>query len=59
MTDIAAAIGLGQFAQLEAITAQRRRLARHYFATLGADFEALTGAHRPPDRVSADVLCDE
>ncbi len=47
MTDIAAAIGLGQFAQLEAITAQRRKLARHYFATLSKDFEAQTGAQLP------------
>ena len=49
MTDIAAAIGLGQFAQLPAITAQRRKLARHYFATLGKDFEAQTGAQLPPE----------
>ncbi len=48
MTDIAAAIGLGQFAQLDAITAQRRKLARHYFATLGQEFEAQTGAQLPP-----------
>ena len=48
MTDIAAAIGLGQFAHLDAITAQRRRLARHYFTILGADFEAQTGAQLPP-----------
>lgn len=48
MTDIAAAIGLGQFAQLDKITAQRRKLARHYFTTLGADFEAKTGAQLPP-----------
>ena len=48
MTDVAAAIGLGQFAQLDAITAQRRKLARHYFATLGKDFEAQTGAQLPP-----------
>ena len=47
MTDVAAAIGLGQFAQLEAITAQRRKLARHYFTTLGKDFEAQTGAQLP------------
>ncbi|MDP1995618.1 MAG: DegT/DnrJ/EryC1/StrS aminotransferase family protein, partial [Gallionella sp.] len=47
MTDVAAAIGLGQFAQLDAITAQRRKLARHYFATLGADFEKQTGAQLP------------
>ena len=39
MTDIAAAIGLGQFSKLNDITAQRRKLARHYFATLGKDFE--------------------
>jgi dTDP-4-amino-4,6-dideoxygalactose transaminase len=48
MTDVAAAIGLGQIAQLPAITAQRRKLARHYFATLGKDFEAQTGAQLPP-----------
>ncbi len=48
MTDVAAAIGLGQFVQLAAITAQRRKLARHYFATLGKDFEAQTGAQLPP-----------
>ncbi|MDD4929885.1 MAG: DegT/DnrJ/EryC1/StrS aminotransferase family protein [Gallionella sp.] len=48
MTDIAAAIGLGQFAQLPAITLHRRKLAQHYFATLGADFEANTGAQLPP-----------
>lgn len=48
MTDIAAAIGLGQFAQLPAISAQRRKLAQHYFATLGKDFEAQTGAQLPP-----------
>jgi dTDP-4-amino-4,6-dideoxygalactose transaminase len=48
MTDIAAAIGLGQFSQLNAITAQRRKLARHYFATLGKDFEKQTGVQLPP-----------
>jgi dTDP-4-amino-4,6-dideoxygalactose transaminase len=48
MTDIAAAIGLGQFSKLNDITAQRRKLARHYFATLGKDFEAQTGAQLPP-----------
>jgi dTDP-4-amino-4,6-dideoxygalactose transaminase len=49
MTDIAAAIGLGQFSKLNDITAQRRKLARHYFATLGKDFEKLTGAQLPPE----------
>jgi dTDP-4-amino-4,6-dideoxygalactose transaminase len=48
MTDIAAAIGLGQFAKLNDITAQRRKLARHYFKTLGPDFEQQTGARLPP-----------
>jgi len=49
MTDVAAAIGLGQFAKLDAITAQRRKLAKHYFATLGKDFEKQTGAQLPPE----------
>jgi dTDP-4-amino-4,6-dideoxygalactose transaminase len=48
MTDIAAAIGLGQFAKLADITAHRRRLAQHYFKILGADFEVQTGAQLPP-----------
>jgi dTDP-4-amino-4,6-dideoxygalactose transaminase len=48
MTDIAAAIGLGQFSQLSAITAHRRKLAKRYFKTLGPDFEAQTGAILPP-----------
>ena len=48
MTDIAAAIGLGQFALLTAFTEQRRKLARHYFNMLGKDFEAQTGAQLPP-----------
>jgi len=48
MTDVAAAIGLGQFAHIDAITAHRRELARHYFACFGEDFEALYGAQLPP-----------
>ena len=48
MTDVAAAIGLGQFAHIEAITAHRRELARHYFACFGEDFEAMYGAQLPP-----------
>jgi dTDP-4-amino-4,6-dideoxygalactose transaminase len=47
MTDIAAAIGLGQFAHIEAVTATRRRLARHYFAAFGENFEAQYGAQLP------------
>jgi len=49
MTDIAAAIGLGQFSKLNDITAHRRKLARHYFTTLGKDFEKQTGAQLPPE----------
>ncbi|RON56496.1 DegT/DnrJ/EryC1/StrS family aminotransferase [Pseudomonas frederiksbergensis] len=48
MTDVAAAIGLGQFAHIEAITAHRRELARHYFACFGEDFQAHYGAQLPP-----------
>jgi dTDP-4-amino-4,6-dideoxygalactose transaminase len=47
MPDLNAAIGLAQFPKLPAITAQRRKLARHYFATLGADFATRTGAQLP------------
>ncbi len=36
LTDVNAAIGLGQFAQLEAITARRAALARRYFAAMRA-----------------------
>jgi hypothetical protein len=37
MTDIAARIGIGQLAHLEAFTARRRELARHYFHCFDAD----------------------
>ncbi|KQQ35981.1 aminotransferase DegT [Duganella sp. Leaf126] len=47
MSDIMAAIGLGQLAQIASFTAHRRALARHYFTCLGADFEAVTGAQLP------------
>jgi len=47
MSDIMAAIGLGQFANIEAITAHRRALARHYFDQFGSDFEAASGAQLP------------
>lgn len=47
MTDIAAAIGLGQLPHLEAITAKRRSLAKHYFACFGKDFEEKYGAQLP------------
>ncbi|MGS0742738.1 DegT/DnrJ/EryC1/StrS family aminotransferase [Glaciimonas sp. GG7] len=47
MTDIAAAIGLGQFAHIDTITAHRRALAQHYFACFGNDFTAKYGAELP------------
>ena len=39
MTDIAARIGLGQLSHLEAFTARRRELARHYFACFDRDLD--------------------
>jgi dTDP-4-amino-4,6-dideoxygalactose transaminase len=48
MSDIMAAIGLGQFANLANITAQRRALARRYYEAFGPDFEARSGAQLPP-----------
>ncbi|SDF40969.1 MULTISPECIES: DegT/DnrJ/EryC1/StrS aminotransferase family protein [unclassified Duganella] len=47
MSDIMAAIGLGQFANVEKITAHRRALARRYYEAFGPDFEAQTGAQLP------------
>jgi dTDP-4-amino-4,6-dideoxygalactose transaminase len=47
MTDIAAAIGLGQFAHLDAVTAKRRALARRYFELFGPEFEVRYGAQLP------------
>jgi dTDP-4-amino-4,6-dideoxygalactose transaminase len=47
MTDIAAAIGLGQFARLEEFNAKRQQLARHYFSTFGDEFESQFGAQLP------------
>jgi dTDP-4-amino-4,6-dideoxygalactose transaminase len=49
MTDIAAAIGIGQFQHLAEVTSKRRKLARHYFDVLGKEFEAKTGAQLPPE----------
>lgn len=48
MTDVAATIGLGQFAHIEALTAHRQELARHYFNCFGDEFEATYGAQLPP-----------
>ena len=47
MSDIMAAIGLGQFANIDNITAHRRALARHYYQSFGPDFEAQSGAQLP------------
>jgi dTDP-4-amino-4,6-dideoxygalactose transaminase len=47
MTEIAAAIGLGQMANLEAFNVKRLALARYYFHCFGADFEAKYGAELP------------
>ncbi len=47
MTDMTAAIGLGQMANIEAITAHRCALAQHYFSAFGDTFETDTGAQLP------------
>ncbi|MDB5908675.1 MAG: aminotransferase DegT [Massilia sp.] len=47
MTDIAAAIGLGQMKTIAAVNAHRRVLAQHYFDSFGPEFEAQTGAQLP------------
>jgi len=47
MTEIAAAIGLGQMARLEEFNAKRLLLARRYFDAFGSEFEAKTGAELP------------
>lgn len=47
MTDIAAALGLGQLPHIDSIAAHRRSLAQHYFACFGPDFEEKSGAQLP------------
>ncbi len=47
MTDVAAAIGIGQFAHIERITARRRELAQRYFSLFGDGFAGATGAQLP------------
>lgn len=47
MTDISAAIGLGQLKQLAKFNAQRLDLAKYYFNHFGDDFEKETGAQLP------------
>lgn len=47
LTDIAAAIGLGQMKHLAEFNARRKELAQYYFEQFGPDFEAQTGAELP------------
>jgi dTDP-4-amino-4,6-dideoxygalactose transaminase len=47
MTEIAAAIGLGQMAHLATFNAKRHALAQHYFHSFGAEFESRYGAELP------------
>ena len=47
MTDVAAAVGIGQFAHIERITARRKQLARLYFSLFGGDFAAASGVQLP------------
>lgn len=47
MTDIAAAIGLGQMKHLNEFNVKRAALARHYFDCFGHDFETTSGAELP------------
>ncbi|MFZ3289734.1 MAG: DegT/DnrJ/EryC1/StrS aminotransferase family protein [Telluria sp.] len=47
MTDIAAAIGLGQLDTIGPVNAHRRALAQHYFRCFGPGFEAHSGAQLP------------
>jgi dTDP-4-amino-4,6-dideoxygalactose transaminase len=47
MTEISAAIGLGQMRHLAAFNDKRLTLAQHYFNCFGADFESKYGAELP------------
>ena len=47
MTDLSAVIGLGQMKHMEEFNAQRKALAKHYFAQFGQEFETQTGAELP------------
>lgn len=47
MTDIAAAIGLGQLKRLDEFNTKRLALAKHYFTSFGTEFESQTGAELP------------
>lgn len=47
MTDLSAAIGLGQMRRLSEFNAKRKALAEHYFTSFGEQFEQQTGAELP------------
>ena len=47
MTDMSAAIGLGQLKHLEEFNAKRLQLAKQYFHHFGNEFESTTGAELP------------
>jgi dTDP-4-amino-4,6-dideoxygalactose transaminase len=47
MTDLSAAIGLGQLKRLDEFNAKRKKLAQHYFNEFGTNFETQTGAELP------------
>nr|WP_315481078.1 DegT/DnrJ/EryC1/StrS aminotransferase family protein [uncultured Undibacterium sp.] len=47
MTDMSAAIGLGQIKRLNEFNAKRKALATHYFNSFGEQFELQTGAELP------------
>jgi dTDP-4-amino-4,6-dideoxygalactose transaminase len=47
MTDMSAAIGLGQLRRLEEFNAKRKALAAKYFELFGTDFTVQTGAELP------------
>ena len=47
MSEISAALGLGQMAHLATFNAKRHALARHYFQCFGSDLEAKYGAELP------------
>ena len=48
LTDVAAAVGLGQLKQIDGFTARRRELARAYFARLDSTLNPALGLTLPP-----------
>ncbi|MCC7006569.1 MAG: DegT/DnrJ/EryC1/StrS aminotransferase family protein [Ottowia sp.] len=54
LSDVHAAIGLGQFAQLERFQAQRTQLAQHYFDRFANSLAVKQGMQLPPAHNSTD-----